>query len=134
MRLLLKSVLELSPDKKQCLETAVVLAAVLLLFSLLDAGPLYGWVSFGVLVAGLIIPGLFYPLAKLWFGLALILGWFSSRILLSLLFFLLVTPVGLIRRMMGKDKLMLRQFKKDHASVMISRNHRFTAEDLKPPF
>jgi hypothetical protein len=82
----------------------------------------------------LLVPRLFYPLAKVWFGLALVLGWFSSRILLAVIFFLLVTPVGVVRRWMGKDRLMLRHFKKSNCSVMIRRNHRFSAEDLRRPF
>jgi len=131
---LLQNVRELSPDKKQCLETAVVLSAIFLFFSLLQNNVTFGWLSFGLLIAALIIPKLFYPLAKVWFGLALLLGWFSSRILLSLLFFLLVTPIGLIRRLIGKDSLMLREFKKSKKSVFIERNHKFTADDLKTPF
>lgn len=134
MKLLLRSIQELEPNRRQCLETAMLLSAVLLLISLLNSFQEIGWVSLGILLLALLVPRLFYLLAKLWFGLALILGWFSSRILLALIFFLLVTPVGLLRRWMGKDRLMLRQFKKDSTSVMIKRNHRFTAEDLHRPF
>lgn len=134
MKNLLNSVRELVPNRRQCQETAMLLAAVLLLICLLNQTVVMGWISLGTLGIALLMPGIFYPLAKLWFGLALILGWFSSRILLALIFFLLVTPVGLVRRWMGKDRLMLRQFKKDDTSVMIQRNHRFTAADLKRPF
>lgn len=134
MRDLLNSVRDIYPDKRQCLETAMVMSLVFLLFSLLGNNAFLGWTSFGLLTTALIIPKLFYPLAKVWFGLALLLGWFSSRILLSLLFFLLVMPIGLIRRLMGKDSLMLRKFKKSEESVFVGRNHQFTANDLKNPF
>ena len=134
MRLLLKSVRELAPDRRHCMETAVLAAAVLLLLSMINASEKMGWISLGILLLSLLVPRIFYPLAKLWFGLALVLGWFSSRILLAVIFFLLVTPVGVVRRWMGKDRLMLREFKKNNASVMIRRNHRFSAEDLHRPF
>jgi len=134
MRLLLKSTRQLAPDRRQCLETAILLAAVLLLFCLLNESKVLGWISLGTLGLALLIPRLFYPLAKLWFGLASVMGWFTSRILLAVIFFLVVTPVGLVRRWMGKDRLMLRQFKKANTSVMVRRNHRFTADDLQRPF
>jgi len=47
---------------------------------------------------------------------------------------LLVVPVALIRKMMGKDTLRLRQFKKDNHSVFHERNYTFTVKDLTNTF
>jgi saxitoxin biosynthesis operon SxtJ-like protein len=45
---------------------------------------------------------------KYWMGLALVIGWFVSRILLGLIYFIIVTPIGLISRIFGKSFLALR--------------------------
>ena len=116
------------------METGILLAIVFVL---------YGWYaedwSFviggaGISFIALILPVLFKPLAIVWFGLAKILSFITSNILLSLLFFLLVTPVGMIRKMLGKDTLQLKDFKKSSNSVLIDRNHTFNSSDLKNPF
>ena len=57
---------------------------------------------------GLILPNFLKPLYLLWMIFAIILGWFMTRIILSLLFYLVLTPIGLTLRILGKDLLNLR--------------------------
>lgn len=45
---------------------------------------------------------------KLWMSLALILGWFMSRVILIILFYLVITPIGLIAKIFGKRFLELK--------------------------
>lgn len=45
---------------------------------------------------------------KLWMSLALILGWFMSRVILIILFYLVITPIGLIAKLLGKRFLELK--------------------------
>ncbi len=45
---------------------------------------------------------------KVWMGAALAIGWVVSRILLAVLFFVVVTPTGLVTRALGKDFLGIR--------------------------
>ena len=40
---------------------------------------------------------------------SIILGWIMTRIILSLLFYLLITPIGLITRLFGNDYLRLKE-------------------------
>ncbi len=87
-----------------------------------------------LLLVTMTVPTMFRPAAKLWFGLSQMLGAVMSKILLSILFFLIVTPVGMIRRMLGKDSLQLKKWKKDSASVFRERNHRFAASDIHHPY
>jgi|WetSurMetagenome_2_1015567.scaffolds.fasta_scaffold617713_2 hypothetical protein len=82
----------------------------------------------------LVVPGLLTPFTALWFGLSRLLGKVSSTILLSLVFFVIVTPVGLSRRWSGKDSLKIKAFKKGRQSVLIDRNHTYTATDLVDTF
>src|SRR5688500_5723369 len=62
-------------------------------------------------VVNMIVPQVFKPVAIAWLRLAQVLGAVSSRILMFLVFALVVTPVGLLRRILGKDSLRLRAFR-----------------------
>jgi hypothetical protein len=54
---------------------------------------------------GLALPGLLKQIYKVWMTLALIMGWVMTRVILSILFYLLVTPIGLAARLVGKNFL-----------------------------
>ena len=57
----------------------------------------------GLLIAfGGISPQLLAPIHKAWMWVGHILGWINTRILLGIVFYALVTPIGLVRRLMGK--------------------------------
>ena len=57
------------------------------------------------LVFGLIVPTRLKPIQKVWMTLALMMGWVMARVILCVLFFLAITPIGLILRAAGKDLL-----------------------------
>ena len=54
---------------------------------------------------GLVLPGLLKPVQKAWMALSVILGWVMTRIILIVAFYLMVTPIGLLARLFGKDFL-----------------------------
>jgi len=121
-------------SRRQYLETGILLAIVLIIYAWYSKEWLYLIPAVAVLILSLIFPLFFRPLAIIWFGLANILSLITSKILLTILFFLLVTPVGLFRRMLGKDSMKLKRFKKSSESVMQERNHTYNSSDLKNPF
>ena len=89
----------------------LVFAAVFLiiaLFPLLGDGGVRLW-SVGVAAVfaglGLFLPKSLTPLNKLWFRFGLLLNKVVSPIVMGILFFLTVTPIGLIRRLFVKDPL-----------------------------
>jgi len=47
---------------------------------------------------GLIAPNLLVPIQRVWMGLAIALGWVNTRIILSLLFYAVITPTGVVMR------------------------------------
>jgi hypothetical protein len=57
------------------------------------------------LILGLAAPVVLRPVHRAWMSLAYVLGWVMTRVILSLLFFLGVTPVGLLGRLLGKKFL-----------------------------
>lgn len=54
-----------------------------------------------IILSYIAIP-LLKPFHKLWIGLSLILGFVMSRIILTILFYLVVTPIGLLAKLVGK--------------------------------
>lgn len=60
------------------------------------------------LVSALIVPQILKPFNKVWMILAILLGWFMTRVILSVLFYLILTPIGIIGRLFGKKFLDLK--------------------------
>ena len=60
------------------------------------------------LVLGLTNSKILNPLNKLWFKFGIVLGKIISPIIMGIIFFLVVTPIGFIMRMFGKDLLNLK--------------------------
>ena len=65
-------------------------------------------------------PGLLGPLNRAWFRLGLLLSRIVSPVVLAVLFYAVVTPTGLVMRLLGKDPLRLR-FDRSAASYWIRR-------------
>mgnify|MGYP001295417721 CR=1 FL=1 len=66
-------------------------------------------ISSAFIIFGLLFPITLKPIYISWMSFAIILGWFMTRFILSLLFYLIVTPIGLITRVLGKDFLELKK-------------------------
>ena len=86
------------------------------------------------LVISMTVPVVLQPLAVLWFGLSRVLGAVMSRVVMAVVFFVVVTPVGVVRRLLGRDSLRLREFGKGRSSVLTVRNHRVSEADLVNPY
>ena len=57
---------------------------------------------------GLGMPIILKPFYLVWMNFAVILGWFMTRLILGLLFYVIVSPIGLISRLFGKEFLELK--------------------------
>jgi len=73
-------------------------------------------------------------ITRSWLAFSRLLNAISTTILLTLVFFLIIVPTGLIRRIAGADPLQLKQFKRSRRSVLTTRNHTYTADNLKNLF
>ena len=76
-------------------------------------------VSLIFLFLGIINSNLLLPLNKLWFKFGIFLGKIISPIIMGIIFFLVVTPIGLIMRLIGKDILNLKY--SDYRSYWIEK-------------
>ncbi len=84
----------------------VILFGLLFPFLKHKTYPLWPW----ILAIFLILPAIFYPsllspLYKIWMKVGHILAWINTRIILSLFFFLVVTPMGVFMKILKKDPL-----------------------------
>ena len=86
------------------------------------------------LVVAMTYPLIFQPFAKFWFALSTALGTVVSKIILSVLFFVIVLPIGLARRILGKDSMRIKCWKNGKESGFRIREHRFSAKDLEHPY
>ena len=120
--------------KKQASDSGMALVLIALICFAVFKKNEFLWAAMVVLVLDMIFPMIFKPFAFVWFGLSRVLGTVMSKIMLALVFFLVVFPMGLIRRILGKDSLRLHQFRKEKTSVFAERNHEYTAADLDKPY
>ena len=104
----------------QARKTAFVVAAVLLAVA---AWNLYrgraavvavaGGAGLLLLLTGLLLPALSRRFHVLWMRLAVALGYVNSRVLLTLMYYLVMTPYGVVSRLVGRDPLNRRGAKRD---------------------
>ena len=73
------------------------------------------------LILGLMKSNLLTPLNKIWFRFGIILGAVIAPIIMAIIFFLVVTPIGLLMKIMGKD-LLKKKYNKAAKSYWIKRN------------
>ncbi|MDR2695074.1 MAG: SxtJ family membrane protein [Deltaproteobacteria bacterium] len=118
----------------QCRDTCLALTFLLLLIWFFTRNAYLVYAAMLLLLIGMVVPIAMQPLAWAWFGLSHLLGQVMSRLLFGIVYLLLVLPVGLIRRLLGKDALRLRLWKQNTASCFVERTHVFSAEDLKNPY
>mgnify|MGYP005734587591 FL=1 len=86
------------------------------LYPLLKGSDLRIWslvISFVFLVLGLINSKILTPLNRLWFKFGLLLGRFISPLIMGIIFFVVVTPIGIMMRLLKKDLLNLKYNKKE---------------------
>ena len=100
------------PERSFGISVGIVLcliAAVLAWRGRVGRAEVAGGVGAVLLVAGLVHPPLLtYPSAA-WWRFSRALGYVNARVLLSIIFFLILTPLGLFWRLTGKDPLARRR-------------------------
>lgn len=120
--------------RDQAKDTGMAMVLLCLLIGwLADAERLF-LLAIPLLVITMVFPGLYRPVAVVWLGLSHLLGTVVSRILLTVVFFVIVTPVGLLRRLLQMDSLQLKKFRRGRESVMKVREHLYVASDIDRPY
>jgi len=121
-------------SKKQASDTGMAIVLIFLLVGLFTQNDLYYKIAIPVLIINMTFPMFYYPFAIVWLGFSHILGTVMSKIILTIVYFIIVLPVGIFRRIIGKDSLQLSNFKKGNDSVMKERNYTFSSIDIENPY
>ena len=58
---------------------------------------------------GLVMPVILKPIYLIWMVFAVILGWVMTTVILSVVFYFIMTPIGIITRLLGEDYLDLKK-------------------------
>jgi len=96
--------------------------------------PIFLGLGSTLIVFGAIRPRALKYIYVAWMALAFTLGFVMSNVILTVFFFLVVTPIGLLSRLFGKDFL-ARKLDKPGASYWIPREHETrTAENYERQF
>ena len=92
--------------------------------------------TFGVTfcILGIAIPFILKPIYWVWMIFATILGWIMTRVILSLLFYIIFTPIGLILRFFGKQFLELRWDKSKESYWNFKTNEHLKKENYEKQY
>ena len=109
--LLLEEIRQIKSSKRDLKKFGLTIGIVLLLvgvfFFLKGKGSAFfcGGAGFLLIVLSFAAPVVLKPLNKIWMTFAVILGWVMTRVILTILFFVVLTPTGLLAKLFGKDFL-----------------------------
>ena len=88
-----------------------VVFLIIAIYPLINSGELRLWsliISIIFLVLGLVNSKILNPLNKFWFKFGIFLGKIISPLVMGIIFFLVVTPIGLLMSLLNKDLLKLK--------------------------
>ena len=118
----------------QAKDTGLALVLILLISENIKQPHWLLVLAMAVLVLTMTWPAIFKPLAFVWFGFSHLLGNVVSKVILTVVFFIIVTPIGFIRKTFGADPMKCSLWKKSQKSVLIEKNHLYTKEDIINPY
>jgi polyferredoxin len=134
----------LNVNLSQMKDTGMAFTLICLLLAAFTGIKLYLTIGIILLFINMINSRFFHYPAIFWFTLSNLLSVFVSKILLSIIFFGIITPVGLLRKLYGLlrspktnsnfDSLKLKQWKKSSQSVLKTRNYQYSKKDLINPY
>lgn len=94
---------------------------------------LWPWIALVLLSApALFWPPALRPLHFVWIRLGHVLGWINQRIVLTVLFYAVLMPTGLIMRVMGRDP-MARRFDRETPTYRVE-SRQASARSMEHPF
>ena len=106
---MIEDIKNIKSTKKELREFGLTIGIILVILGSIalwrnkDIYPYFLGIGTTFIVLGLTFYKILLPLQKIWMGLSLVIGFFVSRIILSILYFLVITPIGLAMRLFKKD-------------------------------
>ncbi|HED37774.1 MAG TPA: hypothetical protein ENI76_05960 [Ignavibacteria bacterium] len=126
--------------KKDLMKFGVSVGIVLLVISaLLFWNEKNSYLYFGIIGILLTILGIFYPASlrpinKVWMSFAIVLGWVMTRVILIILFYIVLTPIGIIAKIFRKNFLELKIDKSINSYWEVREKRNFEPSDFDNQF
>ena len=79
-------------------------------------------IGLAFIFSGIVLSFILKPFYKIWMTFAVIIGWIMTRIILAILFFFIITAIGALARLFGKDFLNLKPDNRDSFWNMRNRD------------
>lgn len=117
--------------RKERIDLAVMVGGFCLIGYAIDVY-LMIWIALGIGAVSFIVPFIGKKVVALWLLISKAMGYVMSRVLLTIVFFVVLLPVSLIYKISNKNPLDLKNA--SAASLFKERNHTYSAEDLKNPW
>ncbi|WP_319779858.1 SxtJ family membrane protein [Maridesulfovibrio sp.] len=119
---------------KECADTGMAFVLISLIAYLILRQDVYLFAAMGLLLLDMTVPKVYVLPAKIWLGFSALLGAVMSKVILSVLYYLILTPLALVLKLFGHDPMAARKWKKDAGSVFIQRDHKYQPKDIEYPF
>tara|TARA_B100001559_G_scaffold287977_1_gene265329 strand:+ start:757 stop:1167 length:411 start_codon:yes stop_codon:yes gene_type:complete len=136
---MIEEIKNIKKDKKELRSFGITIGIILLIISAIlfyydkSSHQIIAYIGGGFIGLGIIIPILLKPIYILWMTFAVILGWVMTRVILSLVFYLIMTPIGLLTRLLGEDFLLLKKSNSESYWNNRDRNYE-TSQDYEKQF
>jgi small basic protein len=124
--LLLEEIRNIKSEKSDLRKFGITIGIVLCLLSGLlwwkgrDTYLIFSVIAAAFLLTGIVVPAILKPLQKVWMTIAVVMGWFMTRVILSVLFYVVFTSIGIMSRLLGKKFLDI-DFREKKESYWIKR-------------
>jgi hypothetical protein len=115
-------------NKEKALETCLVITTGFLLLYFIFQVKILLFVAFITGLTGIFIRPLALKIAWLWNKLGDMMGFLVSKMVLTIVFFIILFPIALIYRLIKRDTLML---KDKYNSYWIIRNYKYAKKDME---
>ena len=127
-------------EKSDIRNFGITLGIILLLISGLlfwkekESYQIFSGIGITLSLIAIAIPSVLKPVYWMWMIFGIILGWFMTRVILSLLFYIIITPIGLTLRLFGKQFLELRWDKSKESYWNFRINEHLQNENYEKQF
>lgn len=115
-------------NKEKSLETLLVLVGALIVVYWIYPKKIYLLIAMAFILIGIVSPFLSEKISWVWMKFAELLGGVMSKILLSLIYYVILVPIALVYRLTQKNHLFL---KRKEGSYYIDRNKKYDPKDIE---
>jgi hypothetical protein len=112
------------------LETLGVLSTFFLILNVITHRQVFVYTALALMLVALFVKPLARVLSRAWMKFAEVVGTFNSKLILSLVFYLLLTPLALLYRVFNRNPLSIKPGQED-GSLFVTRNHVYSKDDFE---